>query len=103
MNPFFIANLGLYGGVLFLTLSDTRFIGAMIVIVLAAMTIAFGFRKRAESFVIYAYVYAVIAIDVLVFDRLRGETVILSYLVVSTIAAIVGLFVLHARFRKATA
>jgi hypothetical protein len=97
----FVANLGLYGGLLLLTQSDTRFIGAMIVIVLAAMTIAYGFRKREESFVIYAYVYAVIAIDVLVIDPLHGETVILSYLVLSTIAAIVGLFVLHARFRKA--
>ena len=99
----FVANLGLYGGLLLLIQSDTRLIGAMIVIVLAAMTITYGFRKREESFLIYAYIYAVIAIDVLVIDQLRGDTVILSYLVVSTIAAIVGLFVLHARFRKAAA
>jgi hypothetical protein len=99
----FIANLGLYGGALLLMQRDTRFIGAMIVIVLAAMTIAYGFRKREETFLIYAYVYAVIAIDVLVIGQLRGDTVILSYLVVSTIAAIVGLFVLHGRFRKAAA
>ncbi|MGZ5475438.1 MAG: DUF2157 domain-containing protein [Thermoanaerobaculia bacterium] len=99
----FVANLGLYGGLLLLMQSDTRILGATIVIVLAAMTIAYGFRKRAESFVIYAYVCAVIAIDVLVIDHLHAETVILSYLVVSTVAAIVGLFVLHARFRKAAA
>jgi hypothetical protein len=99
----FIANLALYGGVLLLIQDHTRFIGATIVIVLAALTIAHGFRKRAESFVIYACVYALIAIDVLVIAQLHDETVILSYLILSTIAAIAGLFALHARFRKAAA
>jgi len=97
----FIANLALWGG-LILTFDDsTRNAGATVVIVLAVLTIAYGFRKGAEAFLIYAYIYAVIAIDVLLAPQ--NEIGGLLYMTLSTIAAIVGLFVLHRRFRKAVA
>jgi len=97
----FIANLALWGGLILTFDDDTRTIGATVVIVLAALTIAYSFRSRAEAFLIYAYIYAVIAIDVLVIPH--GEVAALLYLTLSTTAAIVGLFVLHGRFRKAVA
>ena len=97
----FIATLALWGGLILTFDKDTREMGAPFVIVLAVLTIAHGFRKRAEAFLIYAYIYAVIAVDVWLAPR--DAVAGLLYLTLSTIAAIVGLFVLHRRFRKAIA
>lgn len=79
---------------------DTRVVGVLITLVLAAVVIRHGFAKKSEAFVIYAYAYAVIAVDILLVDVINEEVMIFLYLVVSTIAAIAGLFVLHARFRS---
>jgi hypothetical protein len=43
-----------------------------------------------------------VAVDVLVVSHLRAERDALLFLVVSTIAAIVGLFVLHGVYRSRT-
>ncbi len=97
----FAANLAFFGA-LDLTFDDgTRLIGALITLVIAAVVIVYGFRKKHELFVLYAYVYAVIAVDAVIVDALdRDETLVFLYLVISTIAAIVGLIVIHARFKR---
>jgi hypothetical protein len=69
-------------------------------VIFAAAVIAYGFRTRSESFVLYAYVYAVLAIDIFVIDALSGTTEILLFIIISTTVAIVGLFALHSRFRR---
>ena len=99
----FILNLALWGGLILTFDDDTLYRGALAVIVLAVVTIVHGFRERHEPFVIYAFIYAVIAIDVVMMSGLAGQTAELSYLVVSTVAAIVGLFLLRVRFRRVAA
>ncbi|HEX9163989.1 MAG TPA: DUF2157 domain-containing protein [Thermoanaerobaculia bacterium] len=99
----FIANLAMWGGLILTFRRETQEIGALVVLVFAALAIAYGFRKREQAFVIYAYVYAVAAVEVLAISHLHGETVVLTYLVVSLIAAIAGLFAFHARFRRSAA
>ena len=96
----FAANLALFAGVSLAMRDQTRIAGVVLTLAVAAIVIAYGFRERSEPFVLYAYCYAVFAIDVLVMDTIRDETLSSLFLVVSSIAAIVGLFMLHARFRR---
>ena len=70
---------------------------------LAIFSLIHGFRRRRELFVIYAYIYGLIAVDILVIDFLHDQIVVTSYLLVSTVAAIVALFVTHMRFRRVEA
>lgn len=98
----FAANLALSGGVALLTRSDTRTLGGFLTLVLAAAVMAWGFRRRTESFVLYAFVYAVIAIDTLILDSIgRGiEELVFLVVVGSMVGAIAALFAIHARFRR---
>jgi hypothetical protein len=96
----YAANIAFLGALSFAFDNETRVIGALITLVLAAIVIRHGFAKKSEPFVIYSYVYAVIAVDVLLVDLLDEQALIFLYLIVSTIAAIAGLFVLHARMRR---
>lgn len=96
----FAANLALLGALVLSFESSTRPAGTLLTLIVAAAVVAWGMRRGSEAFVLYAYVYAVIAIDVFAVDLIRGVTVALLYLIVSTVAAIVGLFVLHARFKR---
>lgn len=96
----FAANLALLGA-LGLTMNEwTRTAGVLLTCAFAAFVIWWGFRRDAESFVLYAYVYAVVAVDIAVCSWLQGNVSIFLYLVLSTVAAIAGLFFLHGRFRK---
>ena len=74
---------------------------------MTAFSLIHGFRRRRELFVIYAYIYGLIAVDIVVVDflltRKSDEIVFASYLLLSTVAAIVALFVTHMRLRKAEA
>jgi hypothetical protein len=98
----FAANLALSGGLALLTQDDTRTLGGFLTIVLAATVIAWGFRRRTESFVLYAFVYAVIAVDTLILDSIGRGIEELAFLVVigSMVGAIAVLFAIHARFRR---
>ena len=63
-----------------------------------------AFRRRRELFVIYAYVYGLIAVDIVVVaDFLHDEIVVAAYVMLSTVAVIVALFVTHMRLRRAEA
>ncbi|HUP49160.1 MAG TPA: DUF2157 domain-containing protein [Thermoanaerobaculia bacterium] len=96
----FAANLALFGALILTVEKDTRGTGLVLIAALAAVVIRHGFRVRAESFVIYAYAYAVLAIDIAVVDILDDGLLITSFLLLSTIAAIAGLFALHAAYRR---
>ncbi|MBV8516651.1 MAG: DUF2157 domain-containing protein [Acidobacteria bacterium] len=80
--------------------NDTRTLGCLLTLGCAAAVIAWGIRAQRESFVLYAFLYAVVAADVLLVSNLHDETSIFFVIVVSTIASIVALFVIHARFRE---
>ncbi len=99
----FIANLVFWGGLILTFQQETRFAGAAIVVIFAVLTTWYGFRRREELFVLYAFVYAVVAIDVVIAEAIGTNILVLLFLIVSTIGAIVALFWLHGRFGKAAA
>jgi hypothetical protein len=84
---------------------ETRLFGCAIAVALAAAAMLYGQRTRNATFVIYAWVYGTIAIDIAVCGAMDFTDFVftLLYLLVSTVAAIVGLFISHARIRKAAA
>lgn len=95
------ANLAFWGALSLLGHDDTRLLGFALGVAFAAISAWYGWRRGEEAFVIYAWIYGTIAVDVQICDWLNEETLIYLYLIVSTIASIVGLFVTHARMRKA--
>ncbi len=97
----FAANLGLSAGMVLMVEDKTRVIGCLWTIALAAAVIAWGVRTKRESFVLYAFLYGVIAVDVLVVTSLPSQIdgLGLLFIVFSTIAAIIGLIVIHARMK----
>jgi hypothetical protein len=94
----FGANFLLLSGFVLLFDPGTRTAGCGLTILFAAMIVVWGFKTRRETFVLYAFVYAVIAADVLLLDNVREEALIFLILLVSMIAAIVTLLFIHARF-----
>jgi hypothetical protein len=95
------ANLAFWGSLILAATKETRLLGCAIAIVLAVAAMIHGRRTREGTFVIYAWVYGTIAIDIAVCDIINDQIFITFYMLVSTIAAIVGLFLTHARLRRA--
>ena len=95
----FAANIALAGA--FTRLVDDEVAGGLLTLAIAAAVIAWGFRTRSEPFVLYGFIYAVIAVDALLIELLfSGETSALLVIIVSMIASIAALIALHARFRE---
>jgi hypothetical protein len=95
------ANLAFWGALTLAAKHETRSIGCLAAIVLAITAMMYGRRSGQGTFIIYAWVYGVIALDIAVCSASHDEIFIVFYLLVSTVAAIVGLFVSHAKLRKA--
>lgn len=96
----FAANLLLWGGLSLVFDAETRPAGTLVTVLVAAGVIAWGFRTRAEAFVLYGFVYAVIAVNVFVIEQIGDEALGLLFIVVSMIAAIGALIALHGKFRR---
>jgi hypothetical protein len=95
----FAANAALIGGLSLM--DDYELAGGLLTIAVAVAVIAWGFRTRHEPFVLYAFVYGVIAADWLILERVDGNaTAVAAVLLVSMIAAVAGLLFLHARFKE---
>jgi hypothetical protein len=95
------ANLAFWGALTLAAHKETRPLGCAIAIALAVVSMVYGQRTRQAAFVVYAWVYGMIALDIAVCTAVSDEALIFLYLIFSTIVAIVGLFVTHARMRKA--
>src|SRR5262249_10234023 len=80
----FAANLALFGSIVLAFDSATRDAGALLTLAVAGVVIVHGVGKATETFVLYAYVYAVVAVDVFVVALLPANSAILLYLIVST-------------------
>lgn len=94
----FAANLALWGGLLLL--NGHPFFAALITTILGALVMGWGFRTRVEAFVLYGFVYAVIAdTGWLLSLTSRDELVIL----VAMLLAIPALVVIHRRFQRGEA
>lgn len=95
----FGANLAFWGALILTFHDETMLLGAFLLLAIGAAAAAWAFRSGSEAFLLYAYVYAVIAADQVILHALDSDVLGLLYLIVSTIAAIAGLFVMHGRFR----
>jgi hypothetical protein len=95
----FAANAVLIGGLSLLDYYRNQTIGGLVTIALAAAVIAWGFRKRHEPFVLYAFVYGVIGAVALLVDFFEGDTAMALIILIAMIAAVAGLLFLHARFK----
>lgn len=92
----FTANFALLASLILTADNDTEWLGIAMMIVFAALTIAWGFRVRAEAFVLYAFVYLVFALGIVLDGFMDDVEAILA----CALIAIVGLPVLHARFQR---
>jgi hypothetical protein len=95
-----IAHLSFWGALALTFDDDTRLVGAILTLGIAALSAWYGWRQREEAFVVYAWVYGAIAVDVQACDWLNGRTGCAAFIVVSTIVAIVAIFNTHSRMRK---
>jgi hypothetical protein len=96
----FAATIALTGALTLTFHRDTRALGTVLTVVIAAAVIAWGFRVGVEWFVLYAVVYGVIAVDILLIFMFDDEIVAALVIVVSMIGAIAALFRLHAAFKE---
>jgi len=95
----FAVNFAFFAAMALLFEDRTRLAGAGLALVLAAAVFAYSIRARREAFAIYAMIYGVIAADAFVLEVFNDGVVGLLFITVSTIAAIVALFLIHAHFR----
>ncbi len=96
----FIANIAFWGALILTFQERTQWIGALLALAFAVVSARFAFLTNSEMFLMYAYIYGIIAFDWVVSDLLHEAALITLYLVFSTVVAIVGLFITHNRFRK---
>lgn len=96
----FALNLALWGGLILTFNGQTTYLGLIAVLVISIPTILYGFRQRTESFVIYAYVYAVIAIVYVLVDFVGEPVIKLAIMTLAIGFAVAGLYLLHDRFKR---
>jgi hypothetical protein len=97
----FAANLALVGGLAFIDWNVSM--GCLITIAIAGVVIFWGFRSRSEWFVLYAFLYAVVALNILIMHVLKVEALAFFVILISIIGSIVALFAIHAKFRELNA
>jgi hypothetical protein len=94
----FAANIALLGG--FSLMDHSVPLGCMVAITIASAVVAWGFHTRSEWFVLYAFLYGVVAMNILLIDFLRLEALGFFLVLLSTIGSIVALFRIHATFKE---
>jgi hypothetical protein len=95
----FAANLTLWGALSLLRDDETFYLGSALAFAIAAFVIWWGFRQRAETFVLYGFIYALIAADAPLLRNLRGTPLMLA-IFFSMIAAVVVLIFIRTRFHE---
>lgn len=96
----FAANIAFAGSIALMFEDDTRVIGCLVMLVLAGMTTVWGIHVRRELFVLYSFLYAVLAVNVLFAEMVRDDDWVFLIVLVSVIGAIVGLLAIHARVKE---
>jgi hypothetical protein len=96
----FAANIAFLGTIALMMDRDTRSLGCVIALAVALVVVLWGLRTKREPFLLYGFLYAVLAIDVLFADNVEQETLILLFLIGSLISAIAALMVIHARVKE---
>jgi hypothetical protein len=96
----FAANFAFVGALAWAFDRDMRWVGVAVALGLAALVVWRGLRGGGEAMVIYAIVYATIAFDTAVIDLFHDAALTFFYLLLSTPAAIVVLFVVYRRLQE---
>ena len=99
----FALNLALWGGLILTFNRETKYLGLPVVVMLSVGTILHGFRQRTESFVMYGFVYGVIAVIYVLVDFVREPVIGLAIVTVAMGFAVAGLYLLHDRFKRSVA
>jgi hypothetical protein len=94
----YAANLAFWASLILSADKDLRLAGCAIALVLAAASAVYGVKTHSEMFVIYACVYGVIALDIAVVDLVPDLAAL--FIMMSSIVAVVSLFLIHAQMRK---
>jgi hypothetical protein len=96
----FAANVAFAGTIALMLEDDTRIAGCLLALVVAGAVIFWGMRTKRETFVLYAFLYAVLAVDVLFAEVVDENALVLFFVILSVIGAIVSLFAIHSRMRE---
>jgi hypothetical protein len=94
----YAANLAFWSSLILCADNDLRLLGCAIALGLAACSAFYGFKTHSEMFVIYACIYGVIALDIAVVDLVPDLAAL--FIMMSSVTAVVSLFVIHAKMRK---
>ncbi|HEV8434310.1 MAG TPA: DUF2157 domain-containing protein [Thermoanaerobaculia bacterium] len=94
----YAANLAFWSSLILSADSDLRLLGCAIAIALAAASAIYGVKTHSEMFVIYACVYGVIALDIAVVNLVPQLAAL--FIMMSSVVAVVSLFLIHAHMRK---
>ncbi|HJT18537.1 MAG TPA: DUF2157 domain-containing protein [Thermoanaerobaculia bacterium] len=85
-------NIAFWGALVFTTIDGTKPLGLLATLAIAAAAVRLAFVQKREMFLMYAFVYTIIALNIL----LPNPFLIL----LSTVGGIGGLFVIHAIFQQ---
>jgi len=88
----FAINFAFWGGLALTTDHSFRFLGLLMTIALGVGAVMWGFHEKRELYVMYAFIYTIIAINIV-----AAEPLLIMF---STIAGIVGLFVIHVALQE---
>ncbi len=92
--------LAFWGSLILTFNSGTHLLGLALTLALAAIAVVYAFRKNAEPFLFYAAIYATIAVDAASFDLIHDGIARTFIVMLSAIAAVIALLVIHVRFRR---
>jgi len=95
--------LAFWGALILATNRDTTTLGVLFTLTLGALSALYAFRSGSEAFLLYAVLYATLAIDVWVWRTFEGTTISSFVTLVTIIAAVIGLTIAHRRFRSRAA
>jgi predicted membrane protein DUF2157 len=95
----FAANLTLWGSLSMLMKDETYYVGCVLGLAAALVVIWWGFREHVESFVLYGFIYGLIAADALLFRHLEDTSLALA-ISLSMIAGVIILIFLRKRFHE---
>ncbi|HEY6843271.1 MAG TPA: hypothetical protein VI391_03825, partial [Thermoanaerobaculia bacterium] len=88
----FAINIAFWGALVLTATDGTKPIGVLVTLALAALAVRLAFVQKRELFVMYAFIYTIIAINIVILEPF--------FMLVSAVGAIAGLFVIHAIFQQ---
>ena len=95
----FAANLGFWGALAFCFTAGLRWVGLLVLIALAVLTITAGLRRSQETFVVYGVAYAALGIGSVLAIQTRDVLTAAVLALATVIVALVLLWRLHRRLR----